>query len=199
MGKTPLEKTREKSKSCTACPLYKIGTQTVFGAGSENAKIVIVGEQPGNEEDLTGLPFVGPAGKILEKALVAAGIERKDVYLTNAVKHFKWTPSDRPSKPRLHKKPNTAEIKACRPWLEAELKIIKPQMVLALGRTSAFSCLGRQSSIGKERGHPLEVPEHPWKYYVSWHPSAILRAIDEKTRTKLLNELIEDLKQLTKV
>src|ERR1051325_7664156 len=136
-----IKKLQEAARDCRACPLWKTGTQTVFGEGSRDAKVIFVGEQPGNDEDLAGKPFVGPAGKLLDKALVAAGIKRDEVYVTNTVKHFKWEPK---GKRRIHKKPNSRELAACRPWLDAELQVLKPQVVVCLGATAAQSMLGAQ-------------------------------------------------------
>lgn len=184
------------AKNCTACPLYKRGTQTVFGEGDLHAKILIVGEQPGNDEDLAGHPFVGPAGKILDSALEKAGINRQHVYVTNAVKHFKWTPSDRPTKPRIHQKPNSAETKACKPWLEWEIEKVKPDFILLLGRTAAFSVMGREVSIGKERNKILKT-KNGKNAIVSWHPSAILRAPDPAKREELRSQLVSDFKLAT--
>src|ERR1041384_6970665 len=150
-----IESLRQAAERCRACPLWKTGTQTVFGEGSPNAKVVFVGEQPGNDEDLAGKPFVGPAGKLLDKCLIEAGIEREEVYVTNAVKHFKWEPS---GKRRLHKKPNSREIAACRPWLEAELGVLRPLVLVLLGATAAQSVLQRAVKIGEERGKLLDSP-----------------------------------------
>jgi uracil-DNA glycosylase family protein len=169
---------KKAAKNCRACDLYKLGTQTVFGDGPLTAPIMLVGEQPGNEEDQQGLPFVGPAGRILDKALAEAGIDRAKVYVTNAVKHFKWTPGDRPQKPRLHKTPNAAEIKACHPWLEAEVAAIKPKVVVALGRTAEKAC----RSLGVEMIH-------------TYHPSAILRVYDREQREPMMAKLVKDLKR----
>lgn len=186
----PLAKLRKMAKGCTACPLYKLGTQTVFGLGPEDAEIMIVGEQPGNEEDLQGKPFVGPAGKILMQALEQAGIDPERVYFTNAVKHFKWVPR---GKRRLHQKPSGAELHACNPWLQAELAQIKPKLLFALGSTAGTAILGRVPKITKERGQVLrDVPAAP-AVVLSWHPSAILRTPAED-RDKRMAELVADLK-----
>lgn len=144
-----LKQLREIAAGCRACPLWKSGTQTVFGTGMRAAKIIFVGEQPGNDEDLAGKPFVGPAGKLLDRALVTAGIDRRAVYLTNVVKHFKWEPR---GKRRLHKKPNAREIAACRPWLDAEIDLLKPQVLVCLGATAAQALLGKQFRVSKQRG-----------------------------------------------
>src|SRR5207302_4624907 len=163
---------------CTGCDLYRHATQTVFGRGSASARVVFVGEQPGDQEDRQGAPFVGPAGAMLDKALDAAGIPRHEVYVTNAVKHFKWEPR---GKRRIHKKPRVSEIKACRPWLEAELRAVKPQVVVCLGATAAQSMLGAQFKLMQNRGKVIEVPgpQGPGLHVVATiHPSAILRAPD---------------------
>src|SRR6184192_2623499 len=143
-----LPKLREAAAGCTACPLHETGTQTVFGEGTSKADVVFVGEQPGNEEDLQGKPFVGPAGRILDQALAAAGIERNDVYVTNVVKHFKWEPR---GKRRLHKKPSSREISACRPWLEAEIDLLKPDVIICLGATAAQALLGKDFRVTQQR------------------------------------------------
>jgi uracil-DNA glycosylase len=149
---------RAAAAGCKGCNLWKLGTQTVFGEGSENARVMMIGEQPGDKEDIQGRPFVGPAGAVLNKALAAAGIERRDVYVTNIVKHFKWEPR---GKRRLHKKPNALEISACRPWLDAEINVIKPQVVVLLGATAAQGILGRAfrvTSIVANGSHPTLRP-----------------------------------------
>src|SRR5256886_11226297 len=148
-----LGEVREASRECTACHLYKHATQTVFGEGPKSAPIMLVGEQPGDYEDVAGKPFVGPAGKIMNRALEEAGIDRKKVYVTNAVKHFKWEPR---GKRRLHKKPNAREIAACRPWLDAELEVIKPRVLVCLGATAAQALLGAQFRVTKQRGEFIE-------------------------------------------
>src|SRR5215204_1532143 len=144
-----LPKLRAAAAGCTACHLYKLGTQTVFGEGSADADVVFVGEQPGDQEDLAGKPFVGPAGRVLDEALAEVGIPRGEVYVTNAVKHFKWEPR---GKRRIHQKPNLGEVKACRPWLETELALVKPQGIVCLGATAAQSLLGPQFRITRDRG-----------------------------------------------
>ena len=180
---------------CKACDLWKKGTQTVFGEGQRKATILFVGEQPGNEEDLTGQPFVGPAGKLFDNALEEAGIDRKQTYVTNVVKHFKWEPR---GKRRIHKKPNAVEIKACRPWLEAEIAVIKPQVVVALGATAAQALLGAQFRVTKQRGQFLESTLAPY-VMATVHPSSILRAPDDETRRLEYREFVNDLKKLSKV
>src|SRR5437879_607184 len=157
--KPTLDSLRSRAAGCTACDLYKRGTQTVFGEGSAPAKVILVGEQPGDKEDLMGRPFVGPAGNVLDKALKLAGIERDETYVTNIVKHFKWEPR---GKKRIHKKPNSLEIAACRPWFDAEVQVIKPQVVICLGATAAQAILGRTFKVTKSRGElifnsPIDV------------------------------------------
>lgn len=172
-----------------------MGTQTVFGEGSREAKVVFVGEQPGNDEDLAGKPFVGPAGKLLDKALVEAGIERNEVYVTNAVKHFKWEPK---GKRRLHKKPNSREIAACRPWLEAELDVLKPRVLVCLGATAAQALLGKEFRVSQRRGEFVES-ELAEQVVATVHPSSILRAPDDETRHQEMKRFVEDLKKVAKV
>ena len=170
-----LPKLREAAAGCTACDLHKTGTQTVFGEGAHTADVMFVGEQPGDQEDLQGKPFVGPAGKLLDKALEEAGIDRSQVYVTNVVKHFKWQAR---GKRRIHQKPNWQEIAACRPWLEAELDVVKPRVLVCLGATAAQALLGRDFRVSRNRGEPVEsdLAEH---VVATVHPSAILRA-DER-------------------
>jgi len=165
---------REAAKDCRRCPLWRDATQAVFGEGPEHADVVFVGEQPGDQEDQQGKPFVGPAGRILDKALEEVGIDRTHVYVTNAVKHFKWQPR---GKRRIHQKPNWAELTACKPWLEAEIEVVKPRVLVALGATAAQSLLGRQFRVTKQRGELVDSPlaEH---VTATIHPSAILRADD---------------------
>jgi uracil-DNA glycosylase len=190
-----LEKLRIAAAGCTACPLWKTGTQTVFGEGSKRAKVIFVGEQPGNDEDLAGKPFVGPAGKLLDKALEEAGIDREEVYVTNAVKHFKWEPK---GKRRIHKKPNAREIAACRPWLDAELDLLKPEVVVCLGATAAQALLGKDFRVSLQRGEFVDSPlaEH---VTATVHPSSILRAPDDDTRREEMKRFVADLKKVAKV
>jgi uracil-DNA glycosylase len=190
-----IPKLQAAARDCRACPLWKTGTQTVFGEGSRKARVIFVGEQPGNDEDLAGKPFVGPAGKLLDKALVAAGIERKEVYVTNVVKHFKW---EAQGKRRLHKKPNSREIAACRPWLEAELAVLQPEVLVCLGATAAQSLLGKDFRVSRQRGELISSPlaEH---VMATVHPSSILRAPDDETRRTELAAFIADLKKVAKV
>lgn len=178
---------------CKACDLWKKGTQTVFGEGPRRAKILFVGEQPGNEEDLTGKPFVGPAGRLFDGALEEAGIDRKQTYVTNVVKHFKWEPR---GKRRIHKKPNAQEINACRPWLEAEIALMKPQVIVALGATAAQALLGAQFRVTKQRGEFLESTLAPY-VMATVHPSSILRAPDDETRRVEYRRFVDDLKKLS--
>ena len=175
---------------CQACDLWKRGTQTVFGEGSEAARVMLVGEQPGDKEDLQGRPFVGPAGAVLGKALAAAGIDRKEVYLTNIVKHFKWEPR---GKRRLHKKPNALEISACRPWLEAEINVVKPEVVVLLGATAAQGILGNQFRVTKQRGQWFHSSIAPL-VLATVHPSSILRARDDDSRHEEMRKFVADLK-----
>lgn len=189
-----LERHREAVQRCKGCPLYRTGTRAVFGEGRKSARFVLVGEQPGDEEDKAGRPFVGPAGRLLDRALEAAGIDRADVYLTNAVKHFKWRPY---GKRRLHQKPDGGEIDKCKPWLLAELRLIAPEVIVALGATAAQSLLGRKVTIARERGHGVDNA-FARALLVSYHPSAILRAPDEDARHAMFELLVDDLKQAHK-
>jgi uracil-DNA glycosylase family protein len=187
-----LEALREAAASCRACDLYKTGTQTVFGEGSEHAQIMFVGEQPGDREDIEGKPFVGPAGRVLDAALEEAGIDRGQVYVTNAVKHFKWKPQ---GKRRLHQKPNAAEVNACRPWLDAEIAAVKPHLLVLLGATAAQALLGRDFRVSLQRGQLIERPGLP-PMMATVHPSSILRAPDEETRELELRAFVQDLKRI---
>lgn len=180
---------------CKACDLWEKGTQTVFGEGGRRARVMFVGEQPGNEEDLTGKPFVGPAGRLFDNALEEAGIDRKQTYVTNVVKHFNWEPR---GKRRIHKKPNATQIAACRPWLEAELALIKPDVLVALGATAAQSLIGPQFRVTKQRGEFLESPLAPY-VMATVHPSSILRAPDDETRQLEYRRFVDDLKKLARV
>jgi uracil-DNA glycosylase family protein len=180
---------------CQACDLWKKGTQTVFGEGRRKSKIMFVGEQPGNEEDLTGKPFVGPAGRLLDEALEEAGIDRQQTYVTNVVKHFKWEPR---GKRRIHKKPNSIEIAACYPWLEAEVALIKPEIVVALGATAAQTLLGPKFRVTKQRGEFIESTLAPY-VMATVHPSSILRAPDDEARRLEYRRFVDDLKKLARV
>jgi DNA polymerase len=169
-----LPKLREASKGCRGCDLYKLGTQTVLGEGPRGARLMVVGEQPGDAEDKAGRPFVGPSGKLLDRALDAAGIDREDVYVTNAVKHFKWAKDARSTR-RIHQSPNAAEVRACRPWLDEEIALVKPQVIVCLGATAAKSLLGRSFSVMKQRGMAIKS-ELAGAVFATVHPSAVLRA-----------------------
>jgi DNA polymerase len=166
---------REAAATCRACPLWKTGTQTVFGEGTRSAELMLVGEQPGDKEDLAGRPFVGPAGALLDRSLDAAGIDRGAVYVTNAVKHFKWIAK---GKRRIHQKPNADEIFACKPWLEAELKVVKPKIVMCLGATAAQTLLGKSFRVTQHRREFVEWPYEPL-ITATVHPSSILRGAPE--------------------
>lgn len=180
---------REAAQTCTACDLYKQATQTVFGDGASHASILMVGEQPGDQEDRTGHPFVGPAGRMLDKALAEAGIAREDVYITNAVKHFKWEPQ---GKRRKHKKPSAGEIAACRPWIASEIKAVQPRVVVCLGATAAQSLFGKVVRLHAMRSKFLETPSAS-KVLVTVHPSAILRLPDRAQQDREYRQLVEDL------
>jgi uracil-DNA glycosylase len=184
-----LKKLRETAAGCKACPLWETGTQTVFGEGSPQAEIVLVGEQPGDQEDLAGRPFVGPAGRLLDEGLEQAGIDRKRAYVTNVVKHFKWQPR---GKRRIHQKPNAAEIAACRPWLDAELGLLKPKVLVCLGATAAQALLGRQFRVSKNRGVPVESELAP-VVMATVHPSSILRSDDREQEMAMF---VEDLRRV---
>jgi DNA polymerase len=185
-----LEQARAKAARCHACDLWRHATQTVFGTGAADAVIVLVGEQPGDQEDRAGTPFVGPAGRVLQEALGAAGIDPAHVYLTNAVKHFKWIPR---GKRRLHAKPRLSEIQACGPWLELELARIRPRVVVCLGTTAARAVLGRPVTIARSRGAALATDLVP-AVFVTAHPSSILRAPDEAARARGREQLVADLR-----
>lgn len=190
-NKLSLTELKEKSSSCTACPLYKNATQTVFGVGPENAKIMIVGEQPGDQEDLTGKPFIGPAGELLAQALVQAGINKDSLYITNAVKHFKWIPR---GNMRFHQKPSGPEMHACKPWLEAEIRKVKPDVIIALGATAATAIIGKLPKIKDERGKFITNLASASNVIISWHPSAILRSLNDAEQTERYKQLVADLK-----
>src|SRR5690242_13559022 len=179
---------------CTRCDLYRFATQAVSGEGSRRAHIVFIGEQPGDQEDLQGRPFVGPAGKILDRALTDAGVNRSRVYVTNAVKHFKFEPR---GKRRLHKKPNTAEIEACKWWLDQELDLIKPALAVALGATAARALAGRPVAIGTSRGHLIELREG-LPSLVTIHPSFLLRMPDPDAKAQEYRRFVEDLRLIAK-
>jgi DNA polymerase len=188
--KRTLEELRAAAQSCRGCDLYKNATQTVFGEGPKKAKIIFVGEQPGDMEDRAGHPFVGPAGRLLDKALTEAGIPRDQVYVTNAVKHFKWIWR---GKRRLHQKPSIREVAACRPWLEAEIEAIQPKMVVCMGATAAQSVLGRPVPITKERGKFIESKTDPVAF-ITIHPSSIYRQRDENEREREYRRFASEMK-----
>jgi uracil-DNA glycosylase len=181
---------REAAHECRACPLWQSGTQTVFGEGRKRARMLLVGEQPGDREDLEGRPFVGPSGRLLDEALLEAGVDRADVYLTNAVKHFKWRPQ---GKRRIHQKPNSSEISACRPWVEAELAVVKPQVLVCLGATAAQALLGRDVRVTRDRGRLLES-DLAAVAIATVHPSAILRVRGGKEREREQTLFVADLR-----
>jgi uracil-DNA glycosylase len=189
-----LDELRARAKHCKACDLWRNATQTVFGDGAEHPKIMFVGEQPGDQEDLQGKPFVGPAGKLLDSALEEAGIDREKTYVTNAVKHFKWEPR---GKRRIHKKPSGSEIAACRPWLDAEIAALQPEVIVCLGATAAQALLGRDFRVTQHRGKIMKSSLVPF-IMATVHPSSILRAPDEETRHTEMESFIADLKKLTK-
>jgi uracil-DNA glycosylase family protein len=189
-----LPKLRAAAAGCRACDLWERGTQTVFGEGSSRARVMFVGEQPGDREDLEGRPFVGPAGRILDSSLEKAGIDRKDVYVTNVVKHFKWEPR---GKRRIHQKPNSVEIGACRPWLEAELAVVKPHVLVCLGSTAAQALLGRSFKVTRQRGIFVVSPLAP-RVLATVHPSSILRAPDDETRRRETERFVQDLKKVAR-
>lgn len=187
-----LDKVRAAAANCRACDLWKRATQTVFGEGRKAAKVMFVGEIPGDKEDLEGLPFVGPAGQLLDRALEAAGIDRKDAYVTNAVKHFSWQPR---GKRRIHKKPRASEIEACRPWLDAELSLVKPTVLVCLGATAAQSLLGRTFSVTRNRG--TFVASRLASYVMATiHPSALLRLPEGADRQAEMQRFVDDLKTI---
>jgi uracil-DNA glycosylase len=185
-----LDELRNEAMGCRACPLWQTGTQTVFGEGAAGARVVFVGEQPGDQEDKQGRPFVGPAGRVLDEGLELAGIDRSATYVTNAVKHFKWTAR---GKRRIHAKPSWSEIAACRPWLEAELDVIRPDVLVCLGATAAQALLGRQFRVTKERGTWVESPLAP-HVTATIHPSSILRQRTDEDRHSEMASFVEDLK-----
>jgi uracil-DNA glycosylase len=182
---------RKAAKDCEGCPLFQRATQTVFGEGVVDAPIMLVGEQPGDQEDIAGKPFVGPAGKLLDQCLAEAGIERKQTYVTNIVKHFKWEPR---GKRRIHEKPNLTEITACKPWLEREIEAVQPKIIVALGATAAQGLLGSSFRVTKQRGIVLRVEGYP-PILATVHPSSLLRQITDKDRERETRRFIADLKK----
>jgi DNA polymerase len=189
-----IQKLRVAAADCRACDLWKTGTQTVFGEGEQSSTVMFVGEQPGDKEDLAGRPFVGPAGGLLDKALIEAGIDRARVYVTNVVKHFKWEPR---GKRRIHKKPNAAEINACRPWLEAEIQTIKPRAIVCLGSTAAQAVIGPKFKVSTQRATFVKSPLAPL-VTATVHPSSILRAPSDEARHAEMQRFIDDLTKIRK-
>lgn len=185
----------KRVQACRNCDLWRNATQAVFGEGSRGARILLIGEQPGNEEDKQGRPFVGPAGKIMNRLLDLAGIDRAKVYVTNVVKHFKWEPR---GKRRIHKKPNAGEIAACRPWLDAEIAAVKPKVIVCLGATAAQALLGRGFRVTRHGGEFVASPLAP-HVMATIHPSAILRAPDEETRHQQEERFVEDMRRVAKL
>jgi DNA polymerase len=182
---------RDASADCRGCPLYKTGTQTVFGEGRKDSRVMMIGEQPGDQEDKAGKPFVGPAGGILDRALEEVGIDRAEVYVTNAVKHFKWEPR---GKRRIHAKPNAREVQACKPWVTAEVQVVRPVMVVALGATAAQALMGKDFRITKSRGEIFrDTPYASW-LMATVHPSSILRAPSPADRESAYQAFVEDLR-----
>jgi uracil-DNA glycosylase family protein len=184
-----LKQLREEARACQDCPLWANATQTVFGAGDPHARVMLVGEQPGDAEDRKGLPFVGPAGKLLDRALEAAGVEREHIYVTNAVKHFKWQLR---GKRRLHKTPAQREIDACHQWLEREIEAVRPQVLVALGATAARAVIGKDFKVSQMRGRFVESPLAP-HVFATFHPSALLRLRGEAEKEAAFGQLVEDL------
>jgi uracil-DNA glycosylase len=192
---TRLQELRDEAAGCRACPLWQTGTQTVFGEGSARAKVFFVGEQPGDQEDRAGKPFVGPAGRLLDEALERAGIDRSTTYVTNAVKHFKW---EARGKRRIHAKPSWSEIAACNPWLQSELAVVKPKVLVCLGATAAQALLGKQFRVTKQRGTWVEsdLADH---VTATIHPSAVLRQRTDEDRHRELDALVHDLALVAEV
>jgi uracil-DNA glycosylase len=184
---------REAAAVCRACDLWERGTQTVFGEGRRRARVMLVGEQPGDREDVEGHPFVGPAGRLLDRALEQAGIVRDDAYVTNVVKHFKWMAK---GKRRIHQKPNAREIAACRPWIEAEIEVVRPRVIVCLGATAAQALIGRSFRVTQQRGEPLDSPLAPY-IMATVHPSSVLRAQDDESRRREMELLVQDLRHIT--
>jgi DNA polymerase len=189
-----LPRLRQAAARCKGCDLWQRGTQTVFGEGSSHARVMLVGEQPGDKEDLMGQPFVGPAGAVLDRALKEAGLARDEVYVTNIVKHFKWEPR---GKRRIHKKPNALQISACRPWLDAEIEVTRPEVVVLLGASAAQGLLGRDFRVTQHRGEWIESELAP-HLMATVHPSSILRAPDDETRHEEMRKFVADLKVAAK-
>jgi uracil-DNA glycosylase family protein len=194
-AKLTMTSLRAAARRCRGCDLYRNATQTVFGDGLKRARLMLVGEIPGNDEDLAGAPFVGPAGRILDEALDEARIERSDAYVTNVVKHFKWEPR---GKRRLHKRPNAGEIEACRPWFDAELALVRPEVLVCLGATAAKSLLGPGFRVSEQHGEFAESDLAPY-VTATGHPSAVLRMRDRESRTRAMRALVADLKKVADV
>lgn len=186
---------RQAASTCKACDLWMRGTQTVFGEGGAHVRVMLIGEQPGDQEDLQGRPFVGPAGKILDQALEETGIDRNETYVTNAVKHFKWEPR---GKRRIHKKPNSIEIHACKPWIEAEIAVLQPEVIVCMGATAAQALLGRDFRVSIQRGQLVKSNLAPY-VIATVHPSSLLRAPDEETRRLEMNRFIDDFKVVAQI
>lgn len=189
-----LDELRDAARGCQDCPLWANATQTVFGAGDPHARVMLVGEQPGDEEDRKGLPFVGPAGRLLDRALEAAGVQREHLYVTNAVKHFKWQLR---GKRRLHKTPAQREIDACHQWLEAEIKAVRPHVIVALGATAAKALIGPQFKVSVDRGRFVESPLAPY-VLATFHPSALLRLREEEEKEAAFEQVVKDLQLINK-
>jgi DNA polymerase len=187
-----LSSLREAARGCQACDLWERGTQTVFGEGPTRATVMLLGEQPGDQEDRQGRPFVGPAGRLLDEALETAGIDRRQVYVTNVVKHFKWEPR---GKRRIHQKPNAVEIAACRPWLQAEVAVVQPQVIVCLGATAAQAVLGKTFRVTKQRGEFVPTDLGPIAT-ATVHPSSVLRAPDDETRHAETERFVDDLRKV---
>ena len=187
-----LSRLREVASNCEACDLYKTGTQTVFGEGPSKARIMFIGETAGDYEDREGRPFVGPAGKLFDRLLLEAGIERKEVYVSNVVKHFKWEPR---GKRRIHKTPNAHEIAACKPWLEAEIAVVRPKVIVCLGATAAKVIFGKDFKVSQQRGELVASPYAPFAL-ATVHPSSILRGEDDQARHEAERRFVEDLKKI---
>jgi uracil-DNA glycosylase len=193
-AKLTLPALREAAATCRGCDLYKNATQTVFGEGRSKAQLMFIGEVPGDQEDLQGEPFVGPAGKILDQALEQIGLDRAEVYVTNAVKHFKWEPR---GKKRLHKKPSRLEIVACKAWLDAEIEVVQPKLLVCLGATAAQALLGAKFRITQERGKIIPRGSNELSVLATYHPSAILRAPEKADRDRMRAEFVQDLRRAT--
>jgi uracil-DNA glycosylase family protein len=193
--KRSLAELKEEARGCTACPLFENATQTVFGEGPKSARLLLVGEQPGDVEDREGRPFVGPAGQLLDWALEKAGVDRRRTYVTNVVKHFKWVPR---GKRRIHSKPSSMEIRACLPWLEQEVALVKPDALVCLGATAAQALLGRSFRVTQERGHFVRSPLAP-HVMATVHPSSLLRIEDDAERKAAIRTFVAELRKVAKV